>query len=141
MKHHYLHYLQEVMKHQWGDTAVSDYGEKQAYTFGQMAEEVERLHVLFEKIGIKAGDKIAIASRNCANWVVAYLAIQTYKAVVVSILQDFKAEDIANLLRHSDAKLLFVGPYVWKDLQHQDLSQLTGVLSMEDFAFLRAQGA
>ncbi len=139
MKHHYLHYLQEVMKHQWGDTAVSDYGEKQAYTFGQMAEEVERLHVLFEKMGIQAGDKIAIASRNCANWVVAYLAITTYKAVVVSILQDFKAEDIANLLRHSDSKMLFVGPYVWKGLQQQDLSQLTAVLSMEDFSFLQAE--
>ena len=134
MKHHYLHYLQEVMKHQWGDTAVSDYGEKQAYTFGQMAEEVERLHVLFEKIGIKAGDKIAIASRNCANWVVAYLAIATYKAVVVSILQDFKAEDIAHLLRHSDAKLLFVGPYVWKDLQNQPLPpKIKAALSLEDW--------
>ena len=137
MKHHYLYYLQEVMKHQWGDVALSDYGEKQAYTFGQIAEEVERIHVLFDKLGIKAGDKIAIASRNCANWVVAYLAIATYKAVVVSILQDFKAEDIAHLLRHSDSKAVFAGPYVWKELQKQDLSQLTAVVSMADFTCLR----
>lgn len=137
MKHHYLYYLQEVMKQQWGDVALSDYGEKQAYTFGQIAEEVERIHVLFDKLGIKAGDKIAIASRNCANWVVAYLAIATYKAVVVSILQDFKAEDIAHLLRHSDSKAVFAGPYVWKELQKQDLSQLTAVVSMADFTCLR----
>ena len=139
MKHHYLYYLQEVMKHQWGDVALSDFGEKQAYTFGQIAEEVERLHVLFESLGIKAGDKIAIASRNCANWVVAYLAIATYKAVVVSILQDFKAEDIAHLLKHSDSKMLFVGPYVWKELQKQDLSSLTCVVSIEDFTCSRVQ--
>lgn len=139
MKHHYLHYLKTIMEHQWDDLALSDYGEKQTYTYGELAEEIERLHIMFEQMGIKKGEKIAIASRNCANWAVAYLAIATYEAVVVSILQDFKAHDIAKLLEHSDAKMLFVGPYVWRELQKEPLESLSVILSMVDFSPLRSQ--
>lgn len=137
MKKHYLQYLSEVMKHQWSDVALSDYGEEQSYTFGELAAEMERLHILFQSLGIQKGDKIAIAGRNCANWVVAYLAIATYEGVVVSILQDFKAEDIAKLLVHSDAKMLFVGPYVWHDLQHLPLESLSAIVSLVDFSVMR----
>ena len=134
---HYLHYLTNVMSHQWNDPAFTDYGEDHEYTFGQLATEMTRLHVLFEQLGIKRGDKIALAGRNCANWAVAYLAITSYEGVVVSILQDFTAEDIAHLLDHSDSDLLFVGPYVWKELQHQTLpKRLKAALSLEDWRVL-----
>ena len=139
MKNHYLHYLSEVMAHQWNDAALTDYGEEKSYTFGELAEEMERLHILFRQLGITKGDKVALAGRNCANWVVAYLAIASYEGVVVSILQDFKAEDIAKLLQHSDAKMLFVGPYVWRELQAQPIDQLSAVVSLEDFSVLRAK--
>ena len=93
-----------------------------------------RLHVLFDQLGIKRGDKIAMAGRNCANWAVAYLAIAAYEGVCVSILQDFTAEDICHLLEHSDSELLFVGPYVWKDLQNQKLpAKLKAALALEDW--------
>ena len=134
MTKHYLHYLTNVMAHQWNDAALTDYGEDHEYSFGELAEQMIRLHVLFEQLGIKRGDKIALAGRNCANWAVAYLAIAAYEGVCVSILQDFTAEDIAHLLEHSDSELLFVGPYVWKDLQHQTMpSKLKAALSLEDW--------
>ena len=125
------------MVHQWTDPAFTDYGEDHEYTFGGLATEMTRLHVLFEQLGIKRGDKIALAGRNCANWAVAYLAITSYEGVVVSILQDFTPEDIAHLLDHSDSDLLFVGPYVWKELQHQTMpKRLKAVLSLEDWRVL-----
>ena len=134
MTKHYLHYLTDVMSHQWNDPALTDYGEDHEYTFGELATEMVRLHMLFEQLGIKRGDKIALAGRNCANWAVAYLAITSYEGVVVSILQDFTAEDIAHLLDHSDSDLLFVGPYVWKELQNQTLpKRLKAALSLEDW--------
>ncbi len=137
MKQHYLHYLTEVMEHQWNDPALTDYNEDHEYTFGQLAEQMIRLHVLFEQMGIKRGDKIALCGRNCANWAVAYLAIAAYEGVCVSILQDFMAEDIAHLLEHSDSELLFVGPYVWKDLQHQTMpAKMKAALSLEDWKVL-----
>ena len=87
-------------------------------------------------LGIKQGDKIAIASRNCSNWVVSYMAIMSYKAVAVTLLQDFKAEDLARLIEHSDSKMLIVGPYVWRELQHQQLPDLQAIMSMDDFSFI-----
>ena len=137
MTKHYLHHLTDVMYHQWNDPALTDFGEDHEYTFGQLATEMLRLHVLFEQLGIKRGDKIALAGRNCANWAVAYLAITSYEGVVVSILQDFTAEDIAHLLDHSDSDLLFVGPYVWKELQHQTLpKRLKAAISLTDWSVL-----
>lgn len=134
MTKHYLQYLTEVMDHQWNDLALSDYNENHEYTFGELAVEMLRLHVLFEQLGLKRGDKIALCGRNCANWAVAYLAIAAYEGVCVSILQDFTAEDIAHLLEHSDSELLFVGPYVWKDLQLQKMpAKIKAVLSLEDW--------
>ena len=135
MTKHYLQYLTEVMSHQWNDAALTDYNEDHEYTFGQLAVEMMRLHVLFEQLGIKPGDKIALAGRNCANWAVAYLAIAAYEGVCVSILQDFTAEDIAHLLEHSDSELLFVGPYVWNELQHQKLPKgIKAAISLTDWS-------
>jgi len=137
MVKHYLQYLSEVIYHQWNDAALTDYNEDHEYTFGELATEMLRLHVLFEHYGIKKGDKIALAGRNCANWAVAYLAIASYEGVCVSILQDFTAEDIAHLLEHSDSEMLFVGPYVWKDLQQQTMPEkIKAVHSLEDWRTL-----
>jgi long-chain acyl-CoA synthetase len=135
MAKHYLQCLTEVMAHQWDDLALTDYGENHEYTFGQLAQEMIKMQILFEKLGIKKGDKIALAGRNCANWAVAYLATTAYEGVVVSILQDFTAENIAYLLDHSDSDMLFVGPYVWKELKEQTLPErLKVVISLEDFS-------
>ena len=137
MTKHYLQYLTDVMAHQWNDAALTDYNENHEYTFGGLAIEMLRLHVLFEQLGIKRGDKIALCGRNCANWAVAYLAIAAYEGVCVSILQDFTAEDIAHLLDHSDSELLFVGPYVWKELQNQTMpAKLKATISLEDWRVL-----
>ena len=143
MTKHYLQYLTDVMVHQWNDAALTDYSEDHEYTFGELANQMLRLHVLFEQLGIKPGDKIALAGRNCANWAVAYLAIAAYEGVCVSILQDFTAEDIAHLLEHSDSELLFVGPYVWNELQHQKMpkgikqSQVSATSDARRYPFLR----
>ena len=142
MTKHYLDYLTSVMSHQWNDAALTDYNENHEYSFGELAIEMLRLHVLFEQLGIQPGDKIALAGRNCANWAVAYLAIAAYEGVCVSILQDFTAEDINHLLDHSDSSMLFVGPYVWKELQHQTLpAKLKAAISLQDWSELyKAEG-
>ena len=143
MTKHYLQYLTDVMSHQWNDSALTDYGEAHSYTFGELAVAMLRLHELFRLLGIQRGDKIALAGRNCANWAVAYLAIASYEGVCVSILQDFTAEDIAHLLEHSDSEMLFVGPYVWKELQHQTMPEgLKAVVSLEEWRplYSKAEG-
>lgn len=146
MVKHYFELLCEQIRTRWEQSALTDYidspahatGDEQDYTFGTMAIQILRLHKLFDQLGLKAGDKIALAGRNCANWAVAYLAIASYRGVIVSILQDFAAEDICNLLRHSDTKCLFVGPFIWKELKHmENLPELEAVISLTNFGVMR----
>ncbi|MBQ9340233.1 MAG: AMP-binding protein [Paludibacteraceae bacterium] len=141
MKRHYLEYLSDVMQHMWDDVALTNYGEDNEITFGGLAAEILRLHEMFRMLGIKKGDKVAIAARNSAHWAVAYLAIASYEAVVVSILQDFKSEDIERLLAHSDSKALFVGPYVWRELQHRSMDTVSSIISLTDFSIIRSNAA
>ena len=98
---HYLAYLQETIKLQWDMLALKDIDSDNSYTYGDLATQIEKLHVTFEALGIKPGDKIALAGRNCANWGLLFLAIESYRAVVVSILPDFTGEDIHGLVNHS----------------------------------------
>lgn len=137
MERHYLSYLNNVIVRKWEEPALTNYGSDEEYTFGEMALEMLRLHSLFRLLGIKKGDKIALAGRNSARWAIAYLAIASYEGVVVSILQDFQPADIAHLCHHSDARMLFVGPYVWKNLQNQDLSALEAVIGLSNWELLR----
>lgn len=146
MVKHFFDMICEQVRARWDEMALTDYvdspahatGDEQDYSFGTMAIQILRLHKLFDQLGLKAGDKIALAGRNCANWAVAYLAVASYRGVIVSILQDFAAEDICNLLRHSDSKALFVGPFIWKELKHMEsLPELEAVISLTNFGVLR----
>lgn len=147
MPKHLFTYFNEVIPAMWDNPALTDYNGTDNYTFGSLAQQMARLDILLSKLGIKKGDHVAICGRNCANWAVAYLAILAHGGVVVSVLQDFKAEDIVGLLRHSDARALFVGPYVWKNLQpvyeqqSDSLPELNAIVSLLDFSVISDKAA
>ena len=117
---------------------MKDLDGKTSYTYGQVANEIERLHVTFRELGIHEGDKIALCGRNCANWGLTFLAIETYKAVAVSILPDFTAEGVHALVNHSEAKLLYAGPNVLKKIDTTQMPGLTAVVFMDDFSLQHA---
>ena len=104
---HYLTHIDEAVKANWDKPAITNYGGS-TYTFAQIAEGVERWHILFEKCGIKKGDKVAISAKNSAEWCIAFLGIVTYDAVAVPLLADFLPQNLAELTRLSDSRLLLV---------------------------------
>ena len=113
----------------WDLPAVSDYGTPITLTYAQLAERVAMLHLVFHSCGIEKDDKIAIMGRNNCNWVAAYLATIAYGAIVVPILQDFKANDALHIINHSDARLLFVSDSIWECMdidEMKDIIRLTG---------------
>ena len=138
---HYLEYLQTTVVNRWSELALKDLDGANAYTYGEMAEQIARLHTSFRELGIQEGDKIALCGRNCANWGVVFLAIESYKAVAVSILPDFTGEGVQNLVNHSDAKLLYVGPNVKKKIDPAAMPGLTGVVFMDDYSLSYAKDA
>ncbi len=136
---HYLEFLQGTMKNRWNELALTDLDSDNKYTYARLAEQIERLHCTFEALGIKQGDKVALCGRNCANWGVTFLAVETYKAVAVSILPDFTGEGIQNLVKHSEASLLFVGPNVKKKIQFDTMPALKAMVFMDDFSLVAAK--
>ena len=122
---HYLSYIEDVIKKGWDRPSISNYG---GITFKNcdVARNIERLHILFEKCGIKEGENVAICARNSAEWCVAFLAISTYKAVAVPLLADFLPENIASLVKVSDSRMLFVDNNVLAGLQRSGIASVFG---------------
>ena len=131
---HYFEYLQNTIVNKWDALAMKDLDGNTSYTYGDIANEIARLHVTFRELGVKEGDKIALCGRNCANWGLIFLAIESYKAVAVSILPDFTAEGIHSLVNHSESKLLYAGPNVLKKINEAEMPGLTALVFMDDFS-------
>ena len=113
---HFLHYVENAIKKNWERPGISNYGAK-TYTCGEIAANVLKMHILFEKMGIKPGDHVAIAARNSAEWCIAFLAITSYKAVVVPLLPDFLPENLAQLTKVSNSRMLLVDKNILQGLQ------------------------
>lgn len=114
----------------WELEAVTDYGTSVTLTYGQMAERIAYLHLLFERVGIQVGDRIAVMGKNNSNWVTTYLATMTYGAVIVPILQDFKANDAIHIINHSESKLLFITDLIWENIDVDQVPDLQAVISL-----------
>ena len=114
----------------WDFEAVTDYGTSVTLTYGQMAERIACLHLLFERVGIQENDRIAVMGKNNTNWVTTYLATVTYGAVIVPILQDFKANDAIHIINHSESKLLFITDQIWENIDVEQVPDLQAVISL-----------
>lgn len=135
MKQSFIAYIEESIKNHWDLNALTDYNGA-TLQYKDVARKIEKIHILFEESGIKKGDKIAVCGRNSSHWGVAFLATVTYGAVIVPILHEFKADNIHNIVNHSEARLLFVGDMVWENLNETDMPLLEGIILVNDFSLL-----
>ena len=119
----------------WDADALTDY-QGATLQFHDVARKIEKLHIVFENCGIEKGDKIAICGRNSAHWAVTFLATLTYGAVAVPILHEFNAEQIHNIVNHSGSKALFVGDFVAKEIDPEQMPKLEGIVFMPDFSLM-----
>ena len=128
---------QEAFKKNWDRPAISNYhGETLHYK--DVARRMEKLHIMFEECGLQKGDKVAICSRNQANWAVTFLAIMTYGAVPVPLLHEFKSANIHHLVNHSEAKILFVDDVIWEGLTETEMPDLQAIIQVNTFKILFA---
>ncbi len=132
---HYLTHISEAIKSNWNKPAITNYGAN-TYTYGQIAEGVEKMHILFEKCGIKKGDKVAISAKNSAEWCITFLGIVTYDAVAVPLLADFLPQNLADLTKLSDSRLLLVDKGVASSFarngifeQFKDVKDFCGIIN------------
>ena len=110
--------------------AISDYNGR-TLTYGQLAKRIARLHLFYEKAGIRPGDKVALLGRNSVNWIVIFMGTITYGAVIVPILHEFNPVDARNIINHSDAVILFINEGIWEKLDLGELPLINCVVSLE----------
>lgn len=120
--------------------ALTDYNTAETLTYGEMAAKIARLHILFRLCQLRRGDKISVVGRNNSNWVISYMAVVTYGAIIVPILQDFNSNDISHIIRHSESSMLFVSDHIWENLDIDALPGLRAVVSLNDFSCYYQRG-
>jgi len=133
IQENFIHLFEETFKANWELDALTDYVDKYTLTYGQSAQQIAKLHLLFEECRIKQGDKISLIGRNTANWCVVYMAAITYGAVIVPILPDFNPNDIHHIVSHSDSSILFTADNIWENLEEEKLPGIKGAFSLSDF--------
>ena len=132
----FIKLFEKSFKENWELPALTEYNTKQTYTYQQVAEEVAKMHILFENLNIKKNDKIALVGRNTPTWAIAFVSVVTYGAVIVPILQDFHPNDIHHIVNHSDSVLFFLSDNVWDTIEEEKIHDLRGIFSLTDFRCL-----
>ncbi|WP_286334196.1 long-chain fatty acid--CoA ligase [Bacteroides caecimuris] len=132
-EHQFIDYIEQSIIKNWDKDALTDY-KGITLQYKDVARKIAKFHIVLESAGIQPGDKIAVCGRNSAHWAVTFVATITYGAVIVPILHEFKADNIHNIVNHSEAKLLFVGDRVWENLNEDAMPFLEGIASLTDFS-------
>lgn len=124
--------IEDSIRKNWDLDAMTDY-KGATLQYKDVARKIEKMHILFEYAGIKKGDKIALCGRNSANWTATFLGVITYGAVAVPILHEFKADNVHNVVNHSEARMLFVGDQVWENYNEAAMPHLEGIIELKNF--------
>ena len=130
--------LENSFRENWWRPALSNY-QGETMNYAMMAERIEIIHTIFERYGVNRGDKVAICGRNQANWGVCFLGAMTYGAVPVPLLHEFHPDAIVGLVKHSEARVLFVDEVIWPKLDQAQLSEIDAVVRISDLDFLMAK--
>ena len=134
---HYFTRLEESMKANWNSPALGNF-RGEVFTFGEVATNIAKLHLLYETIGLKKGDKVALCAKNSARWGIGFFSANTYEAVVVPILADFHPDSVNSLVDHSESYVLFTDADIWAKLDINAMPKIKAVVSTADFKLLYA---
>lgn len=139
IKENFVELYENSFKQNWDLPALTNYSENITYKYSDIAKEIAEFHILFEKVKIKRGDKIALVGRNNIMWCTLYLATITHGAVIVPILQDFHPDNIQHIVNHSEAKLLFISDNIWENIDESEIPEIRGVFSINKLQCLYQQ--
>lgn len=132
---HYLKVLERTVKEHWDEAAVCNFG-SECFTYADLASNIEKFHIFFEKTGIRKQEHIALCAKSSARWGISFFSIATYGAVVVPLLSDFTADSIVNLVNHSDSTILFTDSDIWENLKGKSMPGIKAVVAVNNFTLL-----
>ncbi len=134
---HYLSCLERTLKAGWNQPALCNY-KGEVFTGADLSKNIVKFGMMFEKAGVKKGDKIALCAKNTARWGVTFLSVNIYEAVIVPILADFHPDSVSHLTDHSDSVILFTDKEIWDKLDPKAMPKIKGAVNVDDFSLLYA---
>ena len=132
----FIKLYEKSFRENWNLECLTDYGEANTFTYGEVAKEIARIHLIFKHCQLRRGDKVAIIGKNNTRWCISFLATITYGAIVVPILQDFNPSDVHYIINHSESSFLFTSDLIWERLEEEKLPDIRGAFSLTDFRCL-----
>lgn len=133
----FIQLYENSFKNNWEQPALTDYKENTSYSYGELAREIARLHLLFRELGIEKGDKISLIGKNHSSWSMLFMATITYGAVIVPILHEFSPESMEEIITHSDSRLVFVNESLWSKLNKERIR--VPVFEIPHFSLLKSE--
>ncbi len=122
----------------WDTPAFSDF-EGETYNYKDVARIVKSLHLFYQVMGLKEGDKIAVLGRNSAHWGAIFLSAISCKMVIVPILPDFNEHDTNHIISHSDAKLVIGANLLLDKINFDNCENLKAIIKLEDLSMVKAR--
>ena len=132
MKENTIKILEESFRNNWELPALSDYNTKQTLTYGDFAEQIARLHIIYKECGVKPGDRVAVIGKNTPSWVIVFIGTITYGAVIVPILQEFNPRDAQHIINHSEAELLYASNSIWESFDFDNMRHVRAAVSLDN---------
>ena len=136
MKENTIKIFEESFRNNWDLPALSDYNTKQTLTYGEFAERIARLHIIYKEMGVKPGDRVALIGKNTPSWVVVFIGTITYGAVIVPILQEFNPRDAQHIINHSEAELLYASNSIWESFDFDHMRHIRAAISLDNGTLL-----
>ena len=127
-------FYETVEKH--GDRNAYSFVGEQPKTYNDVSRDIQALIAFMEKNNISKGDRVAILSSNMPNWGISYFAVTFMGAVAVPVLPDFSANEVANILEHSGARVIFISSSVLNRIEGIKPGLLETVIQIEDFTLI-----
>ncbi|OJU48191.1 MAG: long-chain fatty acid--CoA ligase [Bacteroidales bacterium 45-6] len=135
MDERFLSFYEESFKRNWNRPALSDL-EGASYQYKDFARKIKELHILFAAMGVNPGDKISICGKNSPHWAISFFATVSYGAVVVTILHDFHADSIQDIVNHSESVVFFADSVTKSKVKAESLKTMKHIVLMEDFSIV-----
>ena len=109
-------------------------------TYTEVAERSTQVSRILFRLGVEAGDKVAIYGTGAPNWGAAYFGIVNSGAIAVPLLPDFTADEVENIICHAGASVIIVSEKLKSRLDKIPPAVLKTIIRMEDYRVLRENG-
>ena len=129
------------------DNAAALFGDKpfivdngRSMSFSDLSADVKALACSLVAKGFKHGDRAAIWAPNCAEWIIAALAIQYVGGTLVTVNTRYKASEARDIISDSGSSVAFVVDEFLGVDYAQSLAALT-IDGLEHIVTIKAPGS